>query len=75
MKNTKSCPKCEQQNIMKIPSNNTGEQDSIMLGILQHIYINHYVCADCGYTEQWIDNQKALDQLKQKAIKKDWYLK
>lgn len=75
MKNTQLCPKCEANNIIKVPFRNVVGQDAVKLGVLNFVYLNYYICADCGYTEQWVDNQKSLDKLKLKSVKRDWYLK
>ena len=61
MKNTKECPKCKSQNIVRFDgwSGAYGTGNNIMTGksIFSAVNVNRYICCDCGYTEEWIDRE------------------
>ncbi len=54
MKNMKKCPKCGNNDIVKI---NNGERNAVFTGsaILSAVALDTYICLGCGYTEEWID--------------------
>ena len=70
MKNTKKCPKCGGESIVRFDGNcgAYGAGNNIMLGatIFSAINVNTYVCTTCGYTEEWIDTQDIEKVLKSK---------
>ena len=59
MKNTKKCPKCGSNNIVRFDGRcgPYGSGNNIMTGntIFSGVNVNTYVCIGCGYTEEWID--------------------
>lgn len=61
MKNTKSCPKCDSADIVRIDgyAGAYGSGNNIMLGntIFSAVNIHRYICCSCGYTEEWIDKE------------------
>ena len=61
MKNTKSCPKCNSTDIVRIDgyAGAYGSGNNIMLGktIFSAVNVNRYVCCGCGFTEEWIDKE------------------
>ena len=66
MKNTKTCPKCNSKIILR-KDGGTGKYGGgniIHTGItaFSYVNVNRYICADCGYTEEWID-KKDLQKL------------
>lgn len=70
MKNTKTCPKCKSKDIVifsgsKRGSGTRGFCNSLFLGIsaFSAVYINRYICCNCGYTEEWI-SKKDLEKVK-----------
>ena len=65
MKRSKSCPKCQSDNIMHIEdmlylTNNTG----IKTGWLKFAAIEVYICGACGFFEQNIKDQDDLAKIK-----------
>lgn len=67
MKNTKICPKCRSHDIVRIEGSigAHGAGNNILLGatIFSAIKVQRYICCDCGYSEEWID-QKDLEEVK-----------
>jgi len=61
MKNSKRCPKCQGENILRFDGRcgPYGSGNNIMAGntIFSGVNVNTYVCIDCGYTEEWIDKE------------------
>lgn len=69
MKNTGKCPKCGGTDLILVPGTKGayGAGNNIQLGmtIWSAVLVNRYVCANCGYSEEWID-QKDLEKLKER---------
>ena len=59
MNNTKICPKCQSTDIVRIDGSvgAHGAGNNVLLGmsIFSAVNVNRYICADCGFTEEWID--------------------
>ena len=68
MKNTGTCPKCENKGILKIPGNvgAYGSGNNIKAGFttLSSVTVTRYLCTTCGYTEEWIDDPSDIAKLK-----------
>ncbi|MBU5484386.1 hypothetical protein KQI86_08605 [Clostridium sp. MSJ-11] len=64
MKNTSICPKCNSNSILRIPgkAGSYGSGNIIMTGftVLSAIKITRYLCCDCGYSEEWIDDKEDI---------------
>ena len=61
MKTTKTCPKCQSRQIVRIDGycGPYGIGNNIMTGksVFSAVNVNRYICCDCGYTEEWIDKE------------------
>ena len=61
MKNSRTCPKCNSNNIVSIDgyAGAYGSGNNIMTGhtIFSAVNVNRYICCSCGYTEEWIDKE------------------
>lgn len=61
MKQTRLCPKCSSNDIVRVDGNAGayGSGNNIMLGatIFSAVNVNRYICCRCGYTEEWIDRE------------------
>lgn len=59
MKNTGKCPKCGRSDLIYVPGTSRawGAGNNIMTGatIFSAVNVNRYVCATCGYIEEWVD--------------------
>lgn len=69
MKNSKKCIKCGSDKIAKVSGHNlewgSTSHNNIDIG-MHTIYVTRIVCCDCGYAEEWIDNDKDLSMLEKK---------
>ncbi len=68
MKHNRKCPKCESEEILKIPGPATvgKTKNVISKGFLSRANIDRYVCSICGFTEEWIAKANDLVDLKKK---------
>lgn len=62
MKQQKKCPKCSSDHIRIVESKDIwlsryGSYIRIGLTINSEVPVTRYVCCDCGYTEEWIDEE------------------
>jgi predicted RNA-binding Zn-ribbon protein involved in translation (DUF1610 family) len=65
MKNSKTCPKCEATDIIRIVDPGTVYQRNAVPGGVGRTPVVRFVCAACGFTEEWIEGDLPLRQLKQ----------
>lgn len=68
MKNTGKCPKCGSANIIRVPDNTRryGSGNNIYTSkvtLFGKIPVIRYVCYDCGYVENWVENHEERGQL------------
>lgn len=69
MKNSKRCPKCNLENIVRVPDNPSRHASgnniyTSAVTLVGKIPVIRYVCCDCGYVENWIENQSEIDKIK-----------
>ncbi|MFT4537652.1 MAG: putative nucleic-acid-binding Zn-ribbon protein [Planctomycetota bacterium] len=68
MKNASECPKCESDDIIRIPgragAHGAGNNITTGLTIFSAIMVTRYLCASCGYSEEWIDSSEDIDRLR-----------
>ena len=69
MKRTGMCPKCGSAEIARIPDNgryangnNIYLKSAVVLA--DRIPMIKYVCCDCGYVENWVEQRHELDEIK-----------
>jgi hypothetical protein len=67
MKNTSICPKCQSNDILRIPGEMgyAGSGNNIPIG-LKAIMIARYLCCSCGFSEEWIDSEEDIEKLEKK---------
>ncbi len=70
MKNTRLCSKCNSSDILRIPgkAGAYASGNNIMTGatIFSAVKVTRYLCCNCGYSEEWIDNKEDIRKLKGK---------
>ena len=72
MRNSKTCPKCNAADIVRIPmSRRTGGYNWIFTGTFSWgarsvVGITRYLCGSCGYTEEWIDSAADIARVKER---------
>lgn len=69
MKNTNRCPKCGSGDIVRVPDNPNryASGNNIYTSnftLMKKIPVIRYVCCGCGYTENWVEAQRELEQIK-----------
>ena len=65
MKNTRQCPKCQSKELLRIPAKLYCETGNIILsGMFSEVGVTRYLCSHCGFSEEWIDDPKAIAALK-----------
>ncbi len=66
MKNNKKCPKCNSTAIGRkrgSPVLNSWSRISVNLTSLD-VWVTRFVCTECGYIEEWIENPNDLKRFK-----------
>jgi hypothetical protein len=60
-----ACGRCGGPDLYRIPAT-PGGQSKIVLGdrLMQGVEIAQYVCTDCGYIEEWVNDHGDLHSLK-----------
>ena len=69
MKHVNECKKCESADILKIEGKQMiGETiNQLRTTILESIPVTRFLCSDCGYTEEWVENHLDLKRMKRKV--------
>ena len=61
MKNTKTCPKCNSTDIVRMDGycGAYGSGSNILTGksTFSAVNVNRYICCKCGFIEEWIDQE------------------
>ena len=70
MKNTKTCPKCQCTDIIRIPADVRafGAENNILVGgrlLPRFVRVTRYLCSACGFSEEWIDSAEDVAKLKE----------
>lgn len=70
MRNAKTCPKCRSGDIVRIPGSTSGfgAGNNIAVGktIFSSVKVTRYMCASCGFSEEWIDDIADVVRIKAK---------
>jgi len=70
MRTSKACPKCQSTDIVRIPGDvgGYGAGNNVMVGrtIISAVKVTRYLCASCGFIEEWVDSPDDLAKLKKK---------
>jgi predicted nucleic-acid-binding Zn-ribbon protein len=68
MHNSKTCPKCRSTDIVRIPGKHYGfgSGNIIKVGPIGLVKVTRYLCASCGFSEEWIDDPDDIAKLKEK---------
>lgn len=69
MKSTKRCPKCGSYDIARIPDNQNRHASgnniyTSTFTLLGKIPVIRYVCCECGYVENWVEQRNELNEIK-----------
>lgn len=70
MKNSQVCPKCESNDIIRIPGKKGayGAGNNIQVGftVMSAVKVTRYLCGTCGFSEEWIDEKADIQKLREK---------
>ena len=66
MKNTNLCPKCSSDDILRLPDHCDANLIPTNFTVIGAVYLTRFVCADCGYSEQWVESPKDRERLRKK---------
>lgn len=69
MRNTHACPKCRSTVILQIPGVGAyGVGNNIPVGWsnFSAVLVTRYLCASCGFSEEWVDDKAGLEKLSAK---------
>jgi transposase-like protein len=70
VKNSKNCPKCRSSDIVRVPGDirGYGAGNNITVGwtIFNAVKVTRYLCATCGFSEEWIDSPTDIAKVKAK---------
>ena len=71
MKNTKICPKCGSNDILRIEGTNNGYGggNNIKSSVFGVALVTRYLCCNCGFSEEWIEKDEDIKKLKKKYSK------
>jgi hypothetical protein len=68
MKNIKKCPKCGSCDIVRIPDNGRYSSGNNIyttnVTLFGKIPVIRYVCCECGYVENWVENKSELEKIR-----------
>jgi hypothetical protein len=69
MRNSKTCPKCRATDIVRVPISRwwRGGYNWIFIGMLgatNAVGVTQYLCASCGYIEEWVDSSDDIAKVK-----------
>lgn len=72
MKHTHICPKCHSDYVVKISGDISEIGNYMVLGMtkLSAVCVDRYVCCDCGYSEEWIE-ENGLKSIQKKFPKQE----
>ena len=63
MRNTRSCPKCQSTDVVRIESPQDGSANVISTGWFSAARVTRHLCAKCGFSEEWIEDPDDLAKL------------
>ena len=72
MKQSNTCPKCSSREIIRIPGQvgPYGSGNNITIGIFSAVVVTRYLCAQCGYSEEWVDKPEDIAKIRKAFGKK-----
>jgi hypothetical protein len=68
MKSRGQCIKCNSDEVVVVPgrAGNVYDQNCIGTGFFSSVEISRYLCCNCGYSEEWVEDKSALEKIKKK---------
>ena len=72
LKNDCKCPNCGSTEIYRNKGRNFGYRGTIHIDFWTAFFVKVYVCVDCGYSEEYIEDKHLKDQKRMGKIKSKW---
>lgn len=73
MKASGKCPKCESSEIWSNQNiNKRGERPLIMVSGSTRLLLDTYICAKCGFIEEYLSDKDLKDQRKRDYLDQNW---
>ncbi|HEY4406699.1 MAG TPA: hypothetical protein VGN55_18800 [Xanthobacteraceae bacterium] len=70
MRNSKNCTKCQSTDVIRIPgvigAYGSGNNIPVGMTIYSSVKITRYLCAACGFIEQWVEAAEDRAKIKKK---------
>lgn len=67
MKNTRSCPKCQSNDIVRIEGKAGSYGSNIPIGMSKlAVTVTRFLCLSCGFLEEWIESKEDLEKIRSK---------
>ncbi len=67
MKSSSRCRKCGSYDIINIRGLEAGYGigDNIKSGLISQAIVSKYLCCNCGYIEEWLDDLSTVEKIRQ----------
>lgn len=73
MKESKCCPKCNGTEIYTDRGlAKRGDRTSIAISSWSKLFLDTYVCLECGYLEEYVEDEYLKDPKKMAKAKENW---
>lgn len=73
MKETRQCPKCNSSNVhTNARATKRGDRAILPISNWTSMFIDTYICWDCGYLEEYINAKDLKDPANLEKINKEW---
>ena len=63
MRTSGSCAKCKSTDLVRIESPQDGSANVISTGWFSAARVTRFLCAQCGFSEEWIEDKDELAKL------------
>lgn len=73
MKDSKICPKCQGNSIYTDASlSKAGDRCYFPISSWSKLFVDVYVCTDCGYVEEYVSERELKDQKTMDKLRENW---
>ena len=73
MKSSGICPKCESKEIYSDEFQaKRGDRARLGISSWTQLSVSTYICADCGYIEEYVNHQDLKDSKKMDKLRSEW---
>lgn len=66
MKNSGICPKCSAKKVLRIEGSCLSHGNNVPAGWFSAVPVTRFLCATCGFSEEWIEDPVNLEALQSK---------